>query len=64
MRGAIYIYIMRGYMAICIYVPQLAEKCTSIPKVVGLIPTVTRHIFQLCPVWKYTQSNITSIIFT
>jgi hypothetical protein len=25
---------------------------------------VTRHIFQACPVWIYTQSNITSIIFT
>jgi hypothetical protein len=23
---------------------------------------VVRHIFQACPVWKYTQSNITSII--
>ena len=32
----------------------------SIPKVVGLIPTVARHIFQACPVWIYTQrqSNI------
>jgi hypothetical protein len=29
-----------------------------------LIPTVARHIFQACPVWMYTQSNITSIIFT
>jgi hypothetical protein len=36
----------------------------SIPKVVGSIPTVDRHIFQACPVWIYTQSNITSIIFT
>jgi hypothetical protein len=24
-------------------------------------PTVVRHIFQACPVWIYTQSNITSI---
>jgi hypothetical protein len=31
----------------------------GIPKVVGSIPTVVRHIF---PVWIYTQSNITSII--
>ena len=30
----------------------------------GSIPTVVRHIFQACPVWIYTQSNITSIIFT
>jgi hypothetical protein len=26
--------------------------------------TVVRHIFQAYPVWIYTQSNITSIIFT
>jgi hypothetical protein len=32
---------------------------TRIPKVVGSIPTVARHIFQACPVWIYTQSNIT-----
>jgi hypothetical protein len=25
---------------------------------------VARHIWQACPVWIYTQSNITSIIFT
>ena len=30
----------------------------SIPKVVGSNPTVARHIFQACPVWIYTQSNI------
>ena len=30
----------------------------SIPKVIGSIPTVARHIFQACPVWIYTQSNI------
>ena len=30
----------------------------------GSIPIVVRHIFQACPVWIYTQSNITSIIFT
>ena len=41
---------------------QLAEHWASIPKVVGSIPTVDRHIFQACPVWIYTQSNITSII--
>jgi hypothetical protein len=23
---------------------------------------VARHIFQACPVWIYTQSNITSIM--
>ena len=42
-------------------VAQLAEHWASIPKVVGSIPTVVRHIFQACPVWIYTQSNITSI---
>jgi hypothetical protein len=25
---------------------------------------MARHIFQACPVWIYTQSNITSILFT
>ena len=45
-------------------VAQLAEHWASIPKFVGSIPTVVRHIFQACPVWIYTQSNITSIIFT
>jgi hypothetical protein len=25
---------------------------------------VPRHIFQACPVWMHTQSNITNIIFT
>ena len=33
----------------------------GIPKVVGSIPTVVRHIFQACPVWIYTQSNIANI---
>jgi hypothetical protein len=36
----------------------------NIPKVVGSIPAVARHIFQACPVWICTQSNITNIIFT
>jgi uncharacterized damage-inducible protein DinB len=40
------------------------EHWASIPKVVGSISTVARHIFQACPVWIYTQSNITNIIFT
>jgi hypothetical protein len=31
---------------------------------IGSIPTLARHIFQACPVWIYTQSNITSILFT
>ena len=38
------------------------EHWASIPKVIGSIPTVARHIFQACPVWIYTQSNITSIL--
>jgi hypothetical protein len=33
----------------------------SVLVVVGSIPTVARHIFQACPVWMYTQSNITSM---
>ena len=45
-------------------VAQLAEHWASIPKVVGSIPTMARHIFQACPVWIYAESNITSIIFT
>ena len=44
-------------------VAQLAEHWASIPKVVGSIPTVVRHIFQACPVWIYTQSNITRTRF-
>ena len=36
----------------------------SIPKVVGSIPTVAGHIFQARPVWIFTQSYITNIIFT
>ena len=31
--------------------------------VVGSIPTVARHIFQACPVWIHTQSNITNILY-
>ena len=42
-------------------VAQLAEHWASIPKVVGSNPTVARHIFQACPVWIYTQSNITQV---
>ena len=43
---------------------QLEEHWASIPKVVGSIPTAARQTFQPCPVWIYTQSNITNIIFT
>ena len=42
----------------------LSVYWVSIPKVVGSIPTVAGHIFQARPVWIYTQSNITNIIFT
>jgi hypothetical protein len=39
------------------------QHWASIPKVVGSIPTVAGHIFQLArPVWIYTQSNITNIL--
>ena len=30
----------------------------------GEIPTVARHIFQACPVWIYTQSNITQASYS
>ena len=43
---------------------QLEEHWASIPKVIGSIPTAARQTFQPCPVWIYTQSNITNIIFT
>jgi hypothetical protein len=29
------------------------------PVTLSVYPTVARHIFQACPVWIYTQSNIT-----
>ena len=45
-------------------VALLAEHWASIPKVVGSIPTVAGHIFQARPMWIYTQSNNTNIIFT
>ena len=40
-----------------------SKDWSSIPKVVGSIPTVAGHIFQARPVWICTQSNITNIIF-
>ena len=45
-------------------VAQLAEHWASIPKVVGSNHTVARHIFQACPVWIYTQSNITQASYS
>ena len=45
-------------------VAQLEEHWASIPKVVGSNPTVARHIFQACPVWIYTQSNITQASYS
>jgi hypothetical protein len=30
--------------------------------VVSSLPILARHIFQACPLWIYTQSNITKII--
>ena len=35
-------------------VAQLEEHGASIPKVVGSIPTVVRHMFQACPRCGYT----------
>ena len=43
---------------------SIVKHWASIPKVVGSIPTVAGHIFHARPVWIYTQSNITNIIFT
>jgi hypothetical protein len=43
---------------------KMVNNINNIPKVVGSIPTVARHIFQARPVWIYTQSNIANIIFT
>ena len=40
--------------------PRPPPPHAHVPKVVGSIPTVARHIFQACPVWIYTQSNITN----
>ena len=40
-------------------VARLAEHWASIPNIVGSNPTVASHIFQACPVWIFTQSNIT-----
>jgi hypothetical protein len=44
--------------------PSVDVYWAGLKNVVGSIPTVARHIFQACPVWIYTQSNITSILFT
>ena len=30
----------------------------------GSNPTLARHIFQACPVWIYTQSNITQVSYS
>ena len=43
---------------------SLVPHWASIPKVVGSKPTVARHIFQACPVWIYTQSNITQASYS
>jgi hypothetical protein len=50
----------RALLAGPLFFPWACTRA-SIPKVVGSIPTVAKHIFQACPVWIYTQSNITNI---
>ena len=40
----------------------VCDVTQCISTLVGSIPTVPRHTFQACPVWIYTQSNITNII--
>ena len=52
-------YAVRSYSNRPDRVAQLEEHWASIPKVVGSNPAVARHIFHACPVWIYTQSNIT-----
>jgi hypothetical protein len=34
------------------------------PRVISDMSTVARHIFQACPVWIYTQSNITQASYS
>ena len=45
-------------------VAQLEEHWASIPRVVGSNPAVARHVFHVCPVWIYTQSNITQASYS
>jgi hypothetical protein len=52
-------------VTLSVYPPRASEvgkRWAGVPGVMGSIPTVVRHIFQACPMWIYTQSNITSII--
>jgi hypothetical protein len=53
------IYITGGA---CLYLVIMIDLNKS--QVVGSNPTVPRHIFQAFPVWLYTQSNITSMIYS
>ena len=47
-----------------ISVAQLAEQWTGVPGVADSSPTVARHVFRACPVWIYTQSNITQASYS
>jgi hypothetical protein len=48
----------------CDVTPSVYPHRASLKKYAYIcLPTVARYIFQACPVWIYTQSNITSIIF-
>jgi hypothetical protein len=44
--------------------PRWESNLWPLEYVTGSIPTVARHIFQACLVWIYTQSNITSILYS
>ena len=52
-----------GEYDVCDVTLSVYPHWASIAKVVGSIPTVAGHVFQARPVWIYTQSNITNIIF-
>ena len=38
-----------------------AEHSTGIPDVIGPMPVLVKHIFQLIPVWIYIHSNISNM---
>ena len=53
-----------SYAVRSVRVCDISEHWASIPKVVGSNPAVARHIFQACPVWICTQSNITQTSYS
>jgi hypothetical protein len=51
--------VLRWIRCLCDVTLSVYPQVVGIPKVVGSNPTVARLIFQACPVWIHTQSNIT-----